>query len=326
MKKIVIAGGNAEAEYIAHLFNKPGNRLVVINPSRAVADKIVQRENVKVYVGDPWKKYTLEESGASDADLFISLLPKDTDNYAACMMAKTAFGAHRCICVVSDPQNVDIYAALGIDSVISASYLLGQRIQDQSSLENAFKSTDIEEGSLVMIEATVLSHYLIASKMIRDIHFPKYASICAIMRKGKAIIPSGDVMILPQDKLFMVCAPENVKALKSFVRAEDPNKKGKRDMDDELLDEAHMTPEEKAIRKAVASGNGAQQAPQPAPIEPKAEEKPAEFGAEAKPIEPQAEEKPVEPETEAQLSESKIEEKPAAPEAKEDAASEKEGD
>ena len=82
--KIVVAGGNAEAEYIISMLKGKGTELVVINGSKEVANKIVKRQKVPVYVGSPWRRYALEESNAYDADAFIALSSSDTDNYASC--------------------------------------------------------------------------------------------------------------------------------------------------------------------------------------------------------------------------------------------------
>ena len=133
--KIIVAGGTFEAEYIIKMFHKKDNQLVVINNSKEEAELILKRERVAVYVGDPWRNYVLEEAHAEDADVFIALCERDCDNFASCLLAKKCFGAKKCICVVNNPTNVDLYKTLGIDSVISSTYLLGQSVKTESSVE-----------------------------------------------------------------------------------------------------------------------------------------------------------------------------------------------
>ena len=72
--KIVIAGGNVEAEFIIKMFSGKGDDLIVINPSKEMAEIILKRCKVPVYVGSPWRKFALDEANAYDADAFISLL------------------------------------------------------------------------------------------------------------------------------------------------------------------------------------------------------------------------------------------------------------
>ena len=218
--KIVVAGGSYGAEYIVSMLRGKENELIVINPSKEVASGIVKRLKTPVYVGSPWRKYALEEANAYDADAFIALSNNDADNYASCLLAKTVFTAKKCVCVVSNPKNVQIYTELGIDSVISSSYLLGQSIKNESSVEDLFKTLSLENGKIVMIEAVVLSKFKIANKMLKDIRFPNYASICCIERFPDVIIPKGDTYIEPKDKLFVICKSADQRKVMAFIRQE----------------------------------------------------------------------------------------------------------
>lgn len=218
--KIVVAGGSYGAEYIVSMLRGKENELIVINPSKEVASGIVKRLKTPVYVGSPWRKYALEEANAYDADAFIALSNNDADNYASCLLAKTVFNAKKCVCVVSNPKNVQIYTELGIDSVISSSYLLGQSIKNESSVEDLFKTLSLENGKIVMIEAVVLSKFKIANKMLKDIRFPNYASICCIERFPDVIIPKGDTYIEPKDKLFVICKSADQRKVMAFIRQE----------------------------------------------------------------------------------------------------------
>lgn len=218
--KIVIANGGNSASYIIQMFKSRKNDLVVINSNRAKADELVKKEHVSVYVGSPFRQYALEEAGAKDADVFVSLCEKDTDNYAACILAKKMFNVKKVICVVNDPRNVDLFKKLGIDSVISSTYLLAQSIQSESSMESLIKTLSLDNNKVNVIEAVVLSRFKIANQRIMDIDFPKYASIAAIYRNFQILIPNGQIVLKPKDVLMIVTAPENHKRILSFLQEE----------------------------------------------------------------------------------------------------------
>lgn len=216
--KIVIANGGNNASYIIEMFKNRQNELVVINSDRAKADEIVKKEHVPVYVGTPFRQYVLEEAGVKGADVFVSLCEKDTDNYAACTLAKKMFEVKKVICLVNNPRNVDLFKKLGIDSVISGSYLLAQSIQSESSMESLIKTLSLDNNKVNVIEAVVLSRYKIANQRIMDIDFPKYASIAAIYRNFQILIPNGQIVLKPKDVLMIVTAPENHKRILSFLQ------------------------------------------------------------------------------------------------------------
>jgi trk system potassium uptake protein TrkA len=223
--KIVIANGSKQAAFIIGMFKSKENQLVVINSSRSFANELAHKEHISVLVGSPWRNFVLEEAGVHDADVFISLSDKDTDNYASCILAKKIFNVKKCICVVNNPENVELYKKLGIDSVISSTYLLAQSIKSESSMESLIKTLTLENNKIVVSEIPVLSRYRIVNKRIMDIDFPKYASISAIYRNFTVIIPNGQVEIKAKDILLVVCAPEDQKRIYNFIQQEERGKK-----------------------------------------------------------------------------------------------------
>jgi len=223
--RIVIANGSKQAAFIIGMFKSKENQLIVINSSRSFANELAHKEHISVLVGSPWRNFVLEEAGVHDADVFISLSEKDTDNYASCILAKKIFNVKKCICVVNNPENVELYKKLGIDSVISSTYLLAQSIKSESSMESLIKTLTLENNKIVVSEIPVLSRYRIANKRIMDIDFPKYASISAIYRNFTVIIPNGQVEIKAKDILLVVCAPEDQKRIYNFIQQEDRGKK-----------------------------------------------------------------------------------------------------
>lgn len=215
---VVIANGNLEAAYVIDSFKEDKhNKIIVINSDKEVAEYLMKRQHVSVYVGNPWRIYALEEAGVYDADLFISLSDNDTDNYVSCILAKKVFNVRKCICVVKNPDNVEIYKKLGIDSVISSTYLLTQNIKTESLEGNLIRSMNLDSNKIVMVEATLLSKYRICNKAIMDIHFPPYANIAYIMRDNEFIIPKGNVVLKPRDTLVIACDKTDEVSLKKYL-------------------------------------------------------------------------------------------------------------
>lgn len=216
--KIVIANGKHEADFIINMFKGQNKDLVVINSDKNFADYIVRSSKVPVFVGEPYKRFVLEDSGTRDADIFIALGEKDTDNYAACMLAKKEFNVKKCICTVTNPKNVDTFRKLGIDSIISSTYLLANSIKTASSLEDVIQTLSIEEDKIVLTEIIINPTYKIANQKIMDINFPKNATISCIYREPHVIIPNGSTVILPKDKLVVISTPVEQEKVVKFIQ------------------------------------------------------------------------------------------------------------
>ena len=218
--RIVIANGDNSADYIIKNFNSRSNTLTIINSDKDVANHLAKSSKLPVILGDFTKVSTLKEANIQNADLFIALGRKDSDNYVGCLHARKQFGVKKCICIVNNPKNVEVFKELGLDSVICSTETLVSSVLAESSLEQLTKTMSFENDKIVMSEIVVKATYLIAHKHIMDINFPKEGSIACIYRRPRVIIPNGSTLILPKDKLFILSVPADQKKLVEFIQRE----------------------------------------------------------------------------------------------------------
>ena len=216
--RIVICNGNNSADYIIKNFKNRHNTLSIINDDKDVASKLAQSSKLPVVYGDFTKVTTLREANVDGADLFIALGHKDWDNYVGCLHARKQFGVKKCICVVQNPKNVEVFKQLGLDSVISSIENLVSSVLAESSLEDLTNTKSFENDKIVMSEVVVKPTYVIAHKKIMEINFPKEGSIACVYRRPRVIIPNGSTIILPKDKLFILSTPFDQKKLIEFVK------------------------------------------------------------------------------------------------------------
>ena len=214
--RIVIAGGSNTADYIIRRFKNHSNQLTIINFDRATASYLANSSKLPVFFGDPTKPYCLKDAGVEGADIFIALGINDCDNFVACMLAKRKFNVKKCICIVQNPKNVDVFKTLGINSVISSTEQLASSVVAESSLESFIKTMSLEDDKIAISEIIIKPDFLIANKHIAEINFPKTGSISCIYRKPKVIIPNGSTLILPKDKLLVV-SPKMSPLLKNLL-------------------------------------------------------------------------------------------------------------
>ena len=218
--RIVIANGNNSADYIIKNFKGRNNTLTIINDDKDVANQLAKSSKLPVIYGDFTKVTTLKEANIQGADLFIALGHKDSDNYVGCLHARKQFNVKKCICIVQNPKNVEVFKELGLDSVICSTETLVRSVLAESSLEQLTKTMSFENDKIVMSEIVVKPTFLIAHKRIMDINFPKEGNISCIYRRPRVIIPNGSTLILPKDKLFVLSTPSDQKKLVDFIQRE----------------------------------------------------------------------------------------------------------
>ena len=219
--KISICGGFHQTSYIIEMFKKDKrrkNKLVVINDNPTNAKILANKFNIPIVVGDFTKTYTLEEGDIVDSDLFISLSENDQDNYVACLMAKNIYNCKKVLCTVTNPSFVPIFKKLGIDIAISSSYLIGETIKNESNVEDVFKSLSIDDNLIKIIQFKVKDNHSICNQELKDIKMPDYATISAIVRNHKIIIPKGKTLILKDDNVTIVLNASYEEEFLDFIK------------------------------------------------------------------------------------------------------------
>lgn len=216
--KIVITGGKHEADYIVSKLKKEHHHLIVINQDRDFAEYISANNDIDVFPGDPTKAYVLSDAEGQNADVLLALSDSDTDNYITCITAKKLFNIKRTVAKVKNPKNVELFKRLGIDSVISSTYLLAQTILNESSVENIIKTLSIEDEKIVMLEIGVEEEFSIVNKRLMDIEFPSNINISCIFRDPHVIIPKGDTLIKADDKLIIITTPNDQDEIVEYIQ------------------------------------------------------------------------------------------------------------
>ena len=217
--KIVIADGRHEADYIISMYNNRKNDLIIINQDEDICRYLSAQNNIPVMRGNPTRMGDLQLAGAENADLFIALADNDHENYVACKLAKNFFGAKRCIATVINPKNVDAFRNLGIDSVMSSTYLLGEQVRNAATIENLIRTLSLENDEIVITEFKITSDLHVCNQTLKDIKISDIASISSIVRNGKGIIPNGNTKLQNNDKILVVTTHNNRnKVMKIFQR------------------------------------------------------------------------------------------------------------
>lgn len=149
MVKIVVAGGDDEADFLIGLLKAKGNTIVAINDDCAMCERLASVHDIRSVWGDPTKRYVLEGARIDGFDLIIALMEIDAEKLVACQMASRFFSIERSVCTVTDPENASIFKRFGIDHVISSVTIVSDAVEDAFSEGHDMSSPTIpEEGGL----------------------------------------------------------------------------------------------------------------------------------------------------------------------------------
>jgi len=166
--------------------------------------------NVLVFKGDGTSGEVLREAGIEDADYFVALTRDDEINILASLCAKN-LGCKKVVILSRKMDYTPIVQRVGIDVAISPPLAAAAEIMRYIRGERVLSLSLLEEGKGEILEVLVKGTSRIAGKALRDTPFPEGALIAAVVRDRKVIIPRGDTIIAPNDRVIVFMLPQAVK-------------------------------------------------------------------------------------------------------------------
>lgn len=212
MTRVILIGGGETIEtiyYLAKHFSGQGYRVTIVNPYPKEARTLSQRVEATVILGDGSDPAVLEEAGARQADVVLSLTPYDPDNLIACQIAQKRFNVPRTIALVNDPDNEEIFRLLGIDLIFSATRIIGTMIEGQTIFEDIASLHAFSEGRVILNEVILRNTAPALNKTLEQLKLPNDSLVATILRQGQLIIPGGKNRLLAEDRIIVITRPEN---------------------------------------------------------------------------------------------------------------------
>jgi len=202
--RVVIAGGRQKADFLISILLEKGCDLTVINEDKAYCEYLAEKYSIPIYCGKPEKLFTFDDANIYGADILITLMLNDADNFVVCQAARRLFSVARIVATVSSPKNVDVFKQLGINTVVSATYTVATIIEQASVVGDIVNTLSLDDEKVVISKITVKEDSPILGKQIMDITFPSNAIISCIVRETGVTVPGGQTLISLNDKLIII--------------------------------------------------------------------------------------------------------------------------
>jgi trk system potassium uptake protein TrkA len=210
MKVILIGGGETieTVYFLAKHFSRKGYQLTIVNPYPKEAQMLSHQVEGTVILGDGSDPAVLEQAGARQADVLLSLAPYDPDNLVACQIAKELYGVPRTMALVNDPENEDSFQKLGISLVFSATKIIGTLIEGQTAFEDITGLFPVAEGRVNVTEMILRGETFAAGKSLRELNLPRDSLVAGIVRDGQVVVPRGENRLQADDRLILITLPD----------------------------------------------------------------------------------------------------------------------
>lgn len=223
-KFVMILGGSRTAYYLAKMLISAGASVKIIesNPERCreLCEKLPK---AMIIQGDGAQQELLLEEGLRRLDAFVALTGMDEENILISIFA-AANSVPKVISKVNRSELGLMAERLGLDCIVSPKNITSDiLVRYARALENS-KGSNVEtlyklmDGRVEALEFNVHPESELTDTPLKDLHFKKNILIAGIIRGRKTIIPGGDDVILPGDRVIVIATDQRLHDLSDILK------------------------------------------------------------------------------------------------------------
>jgi trk system potassium uptake protein TrkA len=217
---VAIAGGGVVGRSVARDLVGNGHEVLIIESDPAVVAREADEEipNLRWYTGDACEVSTLQDAGFGDADVVVAATGDDEDNLVVSLLAKQEFAVPRVIARVNHPKNLWLFnETWGIDVSVSTPHLMTALVEEAVSVGSLVRLLHFAEGKAGLVEVTLAEESPAGGRQIADLGMPRDASVVAVVRDRRVVVPRGDTTLLPGDEVIALVTVDSEDAVRRIL-------------------------------------------------------------------------------------------------------------
>ena len=222
MRITIIGAGELGCLLAARLCTRNEHDITVIDSSGEQFDRLREKLDLMLIEGSGTDVSLLKRVGIESADVLFAVSGDENANIVACQIARK-LGAKNTICRVyslapfSEEDQIPP-EMFGIKKVFSSPDECARKVLDVLKNRNVLEKIRFSHPSALMEVVDITPSSMLAGVRIKD--FPgtdilRQIRLAALVRDHRFIIPHGDTIIVPGDRIYVAGTNEN---LDSFTR------------------------------------------------------------------------------------------------------------
>lgn len=212
---IIVGGGGDVGYYVTKSLFDQGHEVLLLEKGWARYLSLKEELGQSVFRGDACEAKTMDEVGASRADVVIAVTGEDEDNLVICQMAKKRYQVARTIARLNNPKHESIFQKLGIDVTVSPTKAILSLIEAELPSSRFVPLMTLKSAGLEIIEVRVPPESPVVGKTLGAIGLPRSCNLALVIREKQFLTPSAETILLPGDDVFALVNREGEEALRA---------------------------------------------------------------------------------------------------------------
>ena len=219
LKRVMIAGGSAEGEYLARILEDHGVEVTILDHDRRRCLELAEAlPRALVLHADATDLELLEMEGVAGIDGYVSATGNDETNLLSSLLAKTV-GARKVVSLVHKFEYLPLVPRVGVDASVSPRMAAVNAILRYVRRGRVMAVASLAGIDAEAIEFRVEGDSAVAGRRLRDLHLPANAVVGTLVRGEEVIVPRGDDEILAGDEVIIFAMPDAIPEIEALFDA-----------------------------------------------------------------------------------------------------------
>ena len=208
--RVIIVGGGSVGRFTAEQLASGSHDVTVVDSDAAiVATYEPVAKGFTWFKGDGCDLGTRGALEAESADVVVAVTGDDEDNLVVSLLAKQEFAVPRVVARVNNPNNEWMFnGAWGVDVAVSTPHLITGLVEEAVTVGSFVRLLAFGGGTARLAEVTLAAGSPAVDRELVDLHLPRDATVVAVLRHERVIVPHGDTILRVGDEVLVLVAGE----------------------------------------------------------------------------------------------------------------------
>lgn len=211
---IIVGGGGDIGYYVTKSLFDQGHEVLLIEKGGARYQSLKEELGQSVFRGDACEARTMDEVGASRADVVIAVTGEDEDNMVICQVAKKRYKVGRTIARLNNPKHEEIFQKSGIDTVVSPTKAILSLIEAELPSSRFVPLMTLKSAGLEIIEVRIPAESPVVGKTLGAVNLPRTGNLALIIRDKQFVQPTSETVLHANDDVFALVDHEGEEVLR----------------------------------------------------------------------------------------------------------------
>ncbi|MBC8432284.1 MAG: Trk system potassium transporter TrkA [Desulfobacterales bacterium] len=217
VERVLIVGGGRIGLRLASLLEEKAVYTKIVEKDARRCTELAEKLNKAIVLqGDGSDQELLREENIQDMDVVVTLTNDEETNIIASLLTKR-MGAKNTITRIDKLSYFPLMSMIGLEQVVSTRHSAINTILQHIRRGKVLSAISIKDEQAEVMEAVALETSDIVGKPLKRISLPKGVLVTSIIRKNEVIVPTGESVIEPEDRIVIFASRKAIPKIEKIL-------------------------------------------------------------------------------------------------------------